>query len=350
MSSRLLSFSHRSGATVDLPLLVPSFSSKGFAFSRVRKGRREHIYSETAEALETLGAFMNESMLLSAYDLHHHHFRSPEKNFRNTSLVLLDSGGYELTPDFDSSEPRLTETMTRPFTAEDYRALLARLQKKHRDHPLVITNFDWDSRHTPYPVQIEAARTLFNRFRHWSNNFIVKPPSRSRTVVDIDELLPHFGDLRSFDMLGVTEKELGKNLLDRLKRIARLRCEMLRKDVNIPIHVWGGLDPVVTPLYFFAGADIFDGVSWLRYAFHQGMAVNREASPVLAGDLTVFHDHAVGLALNHNLTALQGLATSLRAFAVAESPNFEMFDHNRDVFEKAFRVMTAKIAELRELY
>jgi hypothetical protein len=35
---------------------------------------------------------------------------------------------------------------------------------------------------------------------------------------------------------------------------------------------------------------------------------------------------------------------------VAESPNFEMFDHNGDVFEKAFRVMTAKIAELREIY
>jgi hypothetical protein len=48
--------------------------------------------------------------------------------------------------------------------------------------------------------------------------------------------------------------------------------------------------------------------------------------------------------------ALQGLANSLRAFGSADYPNFDMFDHNREVFEKAFRTMEAKIADLKELY
>jgi hypothetical protein len=351
MSKRLLSFSHRAGPVVDLPLLVPSFSSKGFPFFRERsKGRRARTYSMTSNALETLGTYLNESMLVSAYDLHHGHFRSPETHFGTTSLIVVDSGGYELTPDFDSSEPKITEVRGLPFTESDYVSLLDKFCEKHHARPLVITNFDWASRNRPFDAQIKKARSLFDRYPHWSNNFILKPHSKTGKVLDLNALLPYLSELKSFDIIGVTEKELGKNLLDRLRFIARLRVELRRRDIDIPIHVWGGLDPVVTPLYFFAGADIFDGVSWLRYAFHQGVAVNREASTILAGDVTAFHDHAVALTLSRNLTVLQGLATSLRSFAINAAPTFGMFDYNGPVFEKAFRAMSARISELKEIY
>jgi hypothetical protein len=37
--------------------------------------------------------------------------------------------------------------------------------------------------------------------------------------------------------------------------------------------VFGSLDTVTTPMYFLAGADIFDGLTWLRFAFHAGNTV-----------------------------------------------------------------------------
>ena len=345
MNARPTSFVHRQGHPVDLPLLVPSFTSKGFAFFTEKRGQRRHVYSQTTRALEELGGYLKEAFLLSAYDLHHRFFRHPEAYFGDTSLIFLDSGGYELAPEFDSSEPKLTPLYDGDLSADGYDAVLTRLYKKHRDSPLVIANFDWDTRHEPLEVQICEARAIFDRFPKWSTNLILKPP---RTVIDVDQLIPQMAELRDFDIIGVTEKELGKNLLDRLKRLAHLRSELTKRGVSAPIHVWGGLDPVVTPLYFFAGADIFDGVSWLRYAFHRGLAVSRESYSTLQGNVAMSADHAVFLALNTNLTYLQGLSNSLRALANSDPPDFDVFEFNREELEKAFATMKARITELRE--
>ena len=90
-----------------------------------------------------------------------------------------------------------------------------------------------------------------------------------------------FANLRGFNIIGVTEKDLGANLLDRLMRVAILRKGLDDVGVNAPIHLWGGLDPILTPLFFFAGAEIFDGISWLRYAYNKGIAINRECYAVV---------------------------------------------------------------------
>lgn len=347
---RKTTFTHHAGGVIDLPLLVPSFSSKGFDyFSEKRGGKLVHC-SETTIALEYLGSFLDESYLLSAYDLHHDHFRKPERYYKNTALILLDSGGYEMAPEFDSSEPKMTPVRELPeFLREDYVKTLKSLYQKHSDKPFLIANYDWGTRHKPYDVQIRDARSLFREFPDWSTNFILKPNKPKNTVVHVDEVIPFMHELRNFDVIGVTEKELGRSLIDRLKRIVKLRIALNTQNIDTPIHIWGGLDPIITPLYFFAGADIFDGISWLRYAYHDGVAVNRESHIVLNRNLTVSSDHSVALAQNDNLVALQGLATSMRAFLSSETPNFDMFDGRSDLFEKSYRTMIAKIAQLKEL-
>ena len=103
-------FTHRSGAVLDLPLVVPSFSSKGFDFFPEKVSGKTVYRSESTIALDALGNFLDESFLLSAYDLHHKHFRKPERFYKNTALITLDSGGYEMAPEFDSSEPKMTPT------------------------------------------------------------------------------------------------------------------------------------------------------------------------------------------------------------------------------------------------
>ena len=344
-------FTHRSGAVLDLPLAVPSFSSKGFDYFP-QKFRGKTVYrSESTIALEALGGFLNESYLLSAYDLHHQHFRGPERFYGDTALILLDSGGYEMAPEFDSSEPKMTPLRKLPkFTRESYKNVLDSLYKKHSQKPFLIANFDWGTRQKPYKDQIEDARRLFKAYPEWSTNFILKPNRPKSTVVHVDQVTPFMSELRKFDVIGVTEKELGRSLIDRLKRIVELRLALNAKEIEAPIHVWGGLDPIVTPLYFFAGADIFDGISWLRYAYHDGVAVNRESHAVLNGNLTLPSDHSIALAQSDNLVALQGLATGMRNFSISESPNFDMFDGRGELFEKAFNVMRTKITQLKELY
>ena len=94
---------------------------------------------------------------------------------------------------------------------------------------------------------------------------------------------------------------------------------------------------------------MFDGVSWLRYSYHDGVAVNRESYPVLSGSLTLSKDHSIALAINENLRVLQGIATSLRSFASSNTPNFDMFASKGNFFEKAYKAMRANIPEMEEL-
>lgn len=347
---RKSTFTHRSGGVVDLPLVVPSFSSKGFDYFSEKVGSKKVYRSEATIALDALGNFLDESFLISAYDLHHNHFRKPERFYKNTAIIIFDSGGYEMAPEFDSSEPKMTPLRELPpFERHDYVKVLTSLYKKHSHRPFLIANYDWGTRFQPYIDQIRDARRLFREFPDWSTNFILKPNKPKGTVVDVDQIGPIVSELRKFDVIGVTEKELGRGLMDRLKRLLDLRLALNAADIDAPIHIWGGLDPIITPLYFFAGADMFDGISWLRYGYHDGVAVNRESHCVLNGNLTISHDHSVALAQSDNLMALQGLATSMRAFANSETPNFDMFDGRGELFEKTYKVMDARIKRLKEL-
>ena len=300
-------------------------------------------YSEASSALSEFGRYLNESYLISVFDIHHNHFKEPENHYNNTALIFLDSGGYELNPEFDSTEPKMTPIRQLDFTNEDYCETLDLMYKDYSEKPFIMANFDWETKYTSYENQIEKAREIFNKYPNWSSNFILKPNKKGNNNIHVNEIAPYIDELSKFDIIGVTEKELGKKLLDRLKKIFSLRKALNEAGINAPIHIWGGLDPLITPLYFFAGADIFDGVSWLRYLFHEGKAVNRESYAVLTGNISVSHDHAVMLSISANLMALQGLANSLRAFANSDKPNFDIFDENGSQFEKAYMTMTAKI-------
>jgi hypothetical protein len=346
---RETSFIHPLGGMIDLPLLVPSFSSKGFDFFTEGSSKSKKTFSAATNALEDFGRYLTETYLLSAYDLHHNHFRRPDRFFHKTGLIFLDSGGYELNPEFDSSEPKITPTRELSFVRNDYIGTLDTLCKKHKDNPFVIANFDWETKNHSFEHQIRDARAIFSKHPYWASNFILKPHTTYGSVIEPDDVVPIIEELRGINVIGITEKELGKSLIDRLKRLAKLRLELNRRNIKAPIHVWGGLDPLITPLYFFAGADIFDGVSWLRYTYHDGVAVNRESYPVLVESLTLTNDQSIAFAINDNLRALQGLATSLRAFASSNIQSFDVFDSKSKFLEKAYRTMRTKIPEIGEL-
>ncbi|MGQ0568983.1 MAG: hypothetical protein ACT4P5_05520, partial [Armatimonadota bacterium] len=221
--------------------------------------------------------------------MHFEHFHAPnqplpERYLKKAGLVFIDSGGYELISDFDSTELKPFGYVPKNgYGLDQYLQVLHKLSSHQKPLPLVIANFDHGTRGQPLPQQIRSARSIFDRFRNCATSFILRPWTRTSEYVDPGNLSDRdIADLAGFDIIGVPEKDLGRDLVVRLSRIARLRRRLNQAEIHTPIQIWGGLDPLTTPLLYFAGAEIFDGVSWLRYAYTRGVAVCRESYLLLS--------------------------------------------------------------------
>lgn len=326
--------------TVDLPLLVPSFTSKGFGEKKIQGKKRSEIVSIYNDFG---GNDIRNSILISAYDMHHHYCK-PEKNFTDKELIFIDSGGYELCKDYDCTEVKRPHYKPRPFSKKNYISVLKNIPK---NLPIIISNYDWGTSNNSVEEQILKAQSLFNQFPFFGHNFIAK--ARSQEVLDVDKIIINVKKLRRFHILGFAEKELGKNLLDKLVNTAQIRIALDRAEINMPIHIYGGLDPTITPLYFFAGAEIFDGVSWLRYAFKDGVAIYHDSHRILCPDLGVeVSDYqAFNHRISNNIVFLQKQMIHLRCFVNKKAKDFSMFGVNAEHYAKAYAVLSTKIPELK---
>jgi hypothetical protein len=94
---RSRSLHHPSGLNFTTPLLVPSFSSKGFPLTR-QNGK-----TWVARTLETTSEWLTERMLISAYDIFHAQIPTPRRLLSIPELTFIDSGGYEAGYDEDLS-------------------------------------------------------------------------------------------------------------------------------------------------------------------------------------------------------------------------------------------------------
>lgn len=345
----------------DLPLLVPSFSSKGFGHAR-RGGRgRSRVLSNVIVDLLEFAQVPSQSVLISAYDLHFKHFDSshdrecsPLDWLQKSRLIFLDSGGYELAPDFDSCEPKTPSYMPRTgYGLPQFLKVLERIADDATHRSFVISNFDWGTAKKPLAKQIESARRVFQKVPGQLSSFILKPWAKGQHIIEPERLSSKdFKSMAGFDVIGVTEKELGNNILERLTRISQLRRGLDSVENPAPIHVWGGLDPVMTPLYFFAGAQIFDGISWLRYAYTNGAAVNRESFSALSEEYGIGTNKEVcrQVISLKNRTVLDGLASSLRKWVDGRGMDFTMFaEPVRDRLRQSYTTMLTEIPQFKEV-
>jgi len=106
-------------------------------------------------------------------------------------------------------------------------------------------------------------------------------------------------------------------MAERLTFLSSLRSLLDDAGLDIPIHVFGGLDPLMTPLYFWAGADVFDGLSWLRYAYAHGRSLYAKSfvSSEYPRDLA---PEAYGEMRRRNIRALTDLQVNLQQFLVSQ--------------------------------
>jgi len=335
MLFRSSTFTLKNGYSIQLPRLIPSFTSKGFPkYEDDGKTR-----SAANNVLKILGPNIKDSILISAYDIYKHYFQNPMSYFGNKELVIIDSGGYELTDYIDSTEPKVfSHNPDETYTIKEYESVLNNLNKNQN---IIITNFDFTSNDKPLEHQITDAQTFFNKFPAFTNDFIIKPSSNNK--LDIDEIIRHSAKLKYFDVIGFTEKELGQDILEIMKNIITLKLDFEKKGVTKPIHIWGGLDPTVTPLYFCAGAELFDGVSWLRYGYYNDTAIQRNAYNVLRFGVHSSWANSEGMRWANNLNYLETLTDRLRKYLAKGGDDYSMFGYIGEFIRNSVETLKTKI-------
>ena len=324
MLSRRSVITHPSGITLKTPLLVPSFSSKGFKTSRPakdslkKKSRRPRAKSEIKDIFRVAAEFINESMLVSAYDIYYGHLPRPSSFKPTPAITIVDSGGYETDAGFDLSAIYQYSNQHNSWTLD----MLKRVYDDWPETiPAVFVNYDRGTKGKPLPHQIESAKILLNRYPQHLHSFLLKPEKDKysnlrETIMANTELLPLLSDM---DIIGITEKELGTSILDNMLTIALLRINLDNAGVNAPIQVFGALDPLSSCLYFISGAEIFDGLTWLRFAYREDMCIYLTNHVVLSvGGLSANNDRFKSKNIADNYYYLTDLQLKMGTFVTTQ--------------------------------
>jgi hypothetical protein len=297
------------------PLLVPSFSSKGFPDIR--------------KILEYGAELIDGTALISAYDVHYRHIKPP---FNFPTLMFLDSGGYEASKEAELSDFGDREHIPRAWSQEMHEEQLRKWKSKI---PTVVISYDHPKERLPIPEQIARAKAMAPGRTDLIREILLKPETSDQTLLHIEPVIQNVHALAAFDIIGLTEKEVGNSILDRMKHIAQLRQALDRAGLNIPVHVFGSLDTVTTPMYFLAGADIFDGLTWLRFAFHEGQTLYKHNYGALKFGVGTKAHVIDGRCWNDNYYYIKNMELEMQRFL--QTQNFNSFKYHGPMFQDAYQ-------------
>ena len=312
---------HCKGRRVDkvgvaTPLIVPSFSSCGFPHvANIYDGMKDKLYGVC---------------LVSALDLASGCI--PTDVTDEVNLVLIDSGMYEATNSTCVREDHCPSTATGHWMREQYLEIAGGIDGSGN---VILVNYD---RIETLQQQIKWATEDFAHAPQAASDFLVKPEFPSG-LVNVAKLAKHAGELQQFDIVGITAREAGDSLLKRCSTVVMLRDAMGDAGLDVPIHIFGAINPMEVLTYFFCGADVFDGLNWLRLAFwkHGSMAIEEaafEGQNFILDDCDLRMDQRAS-----NLNFLYRLQESLHRYCL-------IHDLNELAREFPFALKAARTAEL----
>lgn len=276
------------------PIIVPSYSSRGFPFIA-------NIHNDTKR-------YLSKSSLVSAFDIYYNTISEDE--IYASDVLFIDSGGYEAKPISDLTEAYVDERLSREWSRDRYEIVLRKLQPFSR---LVVVNYDYTN---PQPIttQVDIAKELFQKLPDCATNFLYKPEVQGTNLINLDSLISNIHLIDSFSILGITEKELGNSLFDRCRNLFQIRTALLDARIEIPIHIFGCLDPSIMIAYFFCGADIFDGLAWLRYTIKDGLATYHSTATLLREEWSITENDLLITRWISNLEYLENLNRGMKRF------------------------------------
>ena len=277
---------------VPTPLLVPSFSSLGFP--------------EVKSIYEVLKHRLYGVCLISAWDLARGSL--PDEALTDTDVVFLDSGGYEETGHLALCEQNDRSSLETVWSESAYRGTISSIP----DHSnAVVVSFD---RATELEHQIEGALQDLGQAQNLALDFLIKPEATGQ-MVNIPRLSKFTTALENFSAVGVTARETSDSLLGRCRSITMLRNILSEAELNVPIHVFGAITPAEVLAYFFSGADIFDGLNWLRLSFASNSLTLIENLAFEESNWSLDDDDILLGEWSRNLAYMYQLQESMRRFA-----------------------------------
>ncbi|MFY1110778.1 MAG: hypothetical protein AB3K77_03715 [Methanosarcinaceae archaeon] len=297
------------------PMLLPSLSSRANL--------------EIKKTLDLISEIVTGPILISAYDIHYIE-DFPRINF--PELIFIDSGGYECSTDKNASELGLYKPEANEWDEELY---LKTVNEWDSSIPTVLVSYDHPSKRENLQKQILNAKESLGSKEGVLKELLLKAETQN-SFLNIDNVVENLRDLNDFDIIGFTEKELGRSVLNCMENISRIRLEMEDLGLEIPIHVFGSLDTITTPLYYMSGADIFDGLSWLRFIFDDGTGNTSYVNsfgPKKEGIYENMKNIWIKSVYN-NYTYLRKLEWDLKKFHY--SKDFSHFGENKEFFEESY--------------
>lgn len=332
---------HKLGGTFITPMLVPSFSSKGLGFISFNSklgfpdSHEKHKISEANEIMATCSPVITDTALVSAFDISQGFIPSAENLIINVELLFVDSGGYETSNYYDFSELFEGPPYKHKWTKEKH---LEVLNNWPQHMPSVFISYD---QNVEFSNQISSAQVLAAKFPNQFSTFLIKPEKDTNKMIPLKSILPLIDELKHFDIIGVTEKELGHSIISRMKNLAEFRLDLDKAGISAPIHVFGSLDPITTCLYFLSGAEIFDGLTWSRLSYWNGCAAYKANYGACEIGIHESDDKIKARTLWDNLYYLQKLQEKMQEFSI--NHDFSVFPHHAKFLKESYHTLISKI-------
>jgi hypothetical protein len=307
------------GTSLRTPILVPSFSS--------RIPKIEKIFRASEE-------FIDGPILISAYDIKHKYL-SPPFDFGNA--IFLDSGGYEASSDSDLSDVSGQAAKGGEWSEGEHSEVLTNWASKV---PVIVISYDHPKLRCALSRQIASAAELALP-KNALKEILLKPETDDQHFVQVESVRRNVHSLSKFDVIGVTEKEMGNSVLERMENIATLRLALNKAGIGSPIHVFGSLDTITTLFYFVAGADIFDGLTWLRYAFKDGRTLYRQDFGITDLGIAAKFPRVEALCWSRNYQYMKEMEMEMRRFLKAN--DFKVFKNHGERLKAAFQSIEEEV-------
>jgi queuine/archaeosine tRNA-ribosyltransferase len=331
MSCRSLPIYHGGELIGQTPMLVPAFSGS--------------VYNDIDKVVKFMEEFITDQVLISAYDIHYKRIKTIPTYAK---LIFIDSGGYEISKEGDLSElgnidierkERKNGKKLQKWKEERYSKVIKELPSGISTSHIVVVSYDHPSLRQSIEEQVTNALRLLAVRNDILKEILLKPETTAQ-YLPINNIIKHIELLQQFDIIGLTEKELGSSTLDRMVSISTIRKAMDEKGIVRPLHVFGSLDTVSTPLYFIAGADIFDGLTWLRYSFIDGLTVYWQNYGAKTNLST--HDKQVRRKmLVDNIYYLSAMRDEMLQYSYDK--DFSHFKHHSTLFKDSYGTLLSRL-------
>lgn len=307
------------------PVFVPSISSF------------ETQLDPTA-ALQLQYALREPVSLVSAYDVRRlgSEFEKLCGKFRETSILLLDSGGYEHSHAF-----RYAESRAPTWKFDDFESIC-----KLGLHDYVFS-FDYFWRDEKYDdesadnFELRLTGEIFHGHKFVAANRlipVVHLHTRKDDGVRLSEkqilsLVSRIASECKSPFIAIPERELGDGLMRKFELTKKI-CDLLAKTSKVGLHVLGCGNPLSFAFLTVAGARMADGLEWYRTFVADNFHLHHfQQEPVFLNASEGTLNPTAELILNEQLPYRVKVATlnllSLQTFSSQLSPRIK----NRTVHE-----------------